>query len=97
VDLVLSGHLHHGFWIETPGDAAGAPGPLVLHCGTTCSNRGREEERRRNSLNWIEVEGDRWRIERAFWHRESGEFRTTESLEKPRRVAAQESRTSRVS
>lgn len=87
VDLVLSGHLHHSFWIETPPDAGGAAGPLALHCGTTCSSRGRAEERGRNSLNWIEVGSERWRIERAFWNPSSGEFKTAESCERRRRAA----------
>ena len=84
VDLVLSGHLHHGFWIETPPGAGGASGPVALHCGTTCSSRGRAEERGRNSLNWIEIGADRWRIERAFWDPARGEFRPAESYERRR-------------
>jgi 3',5'-cyclic AMP phosphodiesterase CpdA len=88
VELVLSGHLHHGFWLEAPAGPAG-PGPLVLHCGTTTSSRGRAGERGRNSLNWIEIESGRWRIERAFWQPESGEFRAADAVER-RRAGAQE-------
>jgi 3',5'-cyclic AMP phosphodiesterase CpdA len=84
VDLVLSGHLHHGFWLRAPRTGDGE-GPLVVHCGTTTSTRGRAGERGRNSLNWIEIDAATIRVERRFWEPRAGEFRTTDRTEAPRR------------
>jgi 3',5'-cyclic AMP phosphodiesterase CpdA len=82
-DLVLAGHLHHGFWVRPePGSAA----PLVLHCGTTCSSRGRGSEAGRNSLNWIEIDARTVRVERRFWDRARGEFAVEQAAELPRRI-----------
>jgi len=67
VRLVLCGHLHHGFSVRLDG-AHGAPGPLVLHTGTTTSNRGRGSERGRNSLNWVEIDADDVRVEPRVWN-----------------------------
>jgi len=50
VELVLSGHLHHAFVLPA------VPGrPLVVHCGTSTSSRGRGAEAGVNTLNWIEI------------------------------------------
>jgi 3',5'-cyclic AMP phosphodiesterase CpdA len=81
VDVVLSGHLHHGFWIrpETPRG-----GPLVLHCGTTTSSRGRGAEAGRNSLNWLEIDELMVRVERRFWDPRRGEFAVEQTAVVPR-------------
>ncbi|MCM2269323.1 MAG: metallophosphoesterase [Thermoanaerobaculia bacterium] len=84
VELVLSGHLHHGFWLRAPRTGDGE-GPLVVHCGTTTSTRGRAGERGRNSLNWIEIDDGLLRIERRFWQARRREFVTEERTEAPRR------------
>jgi 3',5'-cyclic AMP phosphodiesterase CpdA len=84
VELVLSGHLHHGFWLRAPRTGDGE-GPFVLHCGTTTSTRGRAGERGRNSLNWIEFEAGALRIERRLWDPRAGEFRAVDRTEALRR------------
>jgi len=77
VRLVLCGHLHHGFSVALDGEG-GAPGPLVLHTGTTTSSRGRGREHGRNSLNWIEIGADRVRVEPRTWDPARGRFETVE-------------------
>jgi len=84
VELVLSGHLHHAFWVEIPDAGVGA-GPLVVHAGTTTSTRGRGAERGRNSLNWIEFDERLLRVERREWNPAAGRFATVEELELSRR------------
>jgi len=81
-DLVLSGHLHHGFWLRP----FGADGPLVAHAGTTTSSRGRGAEAGRNSLNWIELETGAVRLERRLWNPVAGRFEVEEAIELPRRA-----------
>jgi len=73
VELVLSGHVHSGFWFFA---AAGerVPGPLVIHAGTSTSSRGRGPERDRCSLNWIEVDSSTVRVERRVWRDDALEF-----------------------
>ena len=78
VDLVLSGHLHHGFWVRL--DPSGG-GPVVVHCGTTTSSRGRGAEIGRNSLNWLEIDDRSIRVERHFWDPGRGEFAVEQAAE----------------
>jgi 3',5'-cyclic AMP phosphodiesterase CpdA len=94
VELVLAGHLHRSFWFFA---AAGepVPGPLVVHCGTTTSSRGRGAEKGRSSLVWIEVDADAIRLEQRFWNATAGEFATGAAASFPRR--APEAAASRVS
>jgi 3',5'-cyclic AMP phosphodiesterase CpdA len=84
VELVLSGHLHRSFWLRAPRTGAGE-GPFVAHCGTSCSSRGRGEERGRNSLHWIEFDAAGLCLERRLWEPRAGEFRTAARTELPRR------------
>ena len=59
VDVVLSGHLHHAFVVNTldiyPG-ANRSRGTLVCNCGTTTARRGRSYEREKNSFNLLSFE-----------------------------------------
>ena len=65
VDLVVSGHLHHGFLRSLPEHYGGLDYPTrVLHSGTSMSSRGRWEEAERNSMNWIDMDGTSVRISR---------------------------------
>jgi 3',5'-cyclic AMP phosphodiesterase CpdA len=80
VELVLCGHLHHAFVVEAADGAA----PLVVHCGTTSSTRGRCTEVGRNSLNWIEVSADSIRVERRLWDATAGGFRAASERVVPR-------------
>lgn len=54
VDLVLSGHIHHAQSSLFPSGAT-ADFPIV-HAGTASSDRGREPEKGRNSVNLIRIE-----------------------------------------
>lgn len=83
VDLVLSGHLHQGFWIRL--DLTNGA-PVVLHSGTTTSSRGRGAERGRNSLNWLEIDELSMRVERRFWDPVECRFAVEEAIELPRRA-----------
>lgn len=83
VELVLSGHLHRSIWLRTARTGTGK-GPFVVHCGTSCSSRGRGEERSRNSLCWIEADDGVIRLERRFWDPLAQAFRTAARTEVPR-------------
>ena len=69
VELVLSGHLHHGFILPA---AAGAP--AVVHCGTSTSSRGRGGEAGANTLNWIEIGAAGFAVSRRRFDPARGEF-----------------------
>jgi 3',5'-cyclic AMP phosphodiesterase CpdA len=57
VDLVLSGHLHQSFIGNSEEFyPKGRPPVVILHSGTTTSNRGRAGERDKNTCNWIRIE-----------------------------------------
>ena len=83
VELVLSGHLHRSFWLRVARTGLGE-GPFVAHCGTSCSNRGRGEERGRSSLHWIEADESVIRLERRIWDPRARDFRTEARTELPR-------------
>jgi len=76
VRVVLCGHLHHSFAV--PG--GGGNGPVVLHCGTTTSSRGRGSERGLNSLHWIEIDDEGTTVERRRFDPGSGRFVPAERL-----------------
>jgi 3',5'-cyclic AMP phosphodiesterase CpdA len=77
VDVVLCGHLHRSFAISPERSLAGG-GPLVLHCGTTLSSRGRGVERGANSLNWIEIDERAVTVERRMWNPGEARFLAVE-------------------
>ena len=80
VELVLSGHLHHGFVLPArPGSA-----PAVVHCGTSSSSRGRGGEADAASLNWIEISGDEIDVSRRRFEPVRGEFVEVERRRLPR-------------
>jgi 3',5'-cyclic AMP phosphodiesterase CpdA len=66
VDLILGGHLHRSFSIDS-GDvvAGGRSGPggvqrmVLAYCGTTTSLRGRTRETGKNSFNLLRVDQER--------------------------------------
>jgi 3',5'-cyclic AMP phosphodiesterase CpdA len=80
VELVLCGHLHRSF-VQRPG------GPLVVHCGTTTSSRGRDGERGRNSLCWIEITPRSIAVERRVREAGGREFVAVERHQVERREA----------
>jgi len=56
VDLVLSGHHHQSFIANSEEFyPRGRPPVVILHSGTTTSNRGRGSEKDKNTCFWIEI------------------------------------------
>lgn len=75
VDLILSGHQHQAY-IGSSEEfyPAGRPPVVILHSGTTTSNRGRAGERERNTCNWIGVERDSMLVCHLRWQRDTERF-----------------------
>jgi 3',5'-cyclic AMP phosphodiesterase CpdA len=75
VDLILSGHLHQAYIGNSEEFyPKGRPPVVVLHSGTTTSNRGRGGERERNTCNWIRVDRDSMIVSHYRWHHDLGRF-----------------------
>jgi 3',5'-cyclic AMP phosphodiesterase CpdA len=89
VELVLSGHLHQGYFASSEAfyPRAGAP-MVILHSGTTTSSRGRGYERDRNTCNWIELAAGSLAVSALLWLPETGAFVTRSRHWFPRRGAA---------
>lgn len=69
VDLILSGHLHQAYIGNSEEFyPKGRPPVVILHSGTTTSNRGRGGERERNTCNWIRVDGTSMVVSHYRWH-----------------------------
>lgn len=89
VELVLCGHLHHGFALAGATAAERSPaGPLVVHCGTTTSSRGRGPERNVASLQRIEIDDAEIAVERWLWNPSARAFEATGRLRFARRGPA---------
>jgi 3',5'-cyclic AMP phosphodiesterase CpdA len=75
VDLVLSGHLHQAY-IGSSEEfyPKGRPPVVILHSGTTTSNRGRGGEREANTCNWIAFDDASILVSRLRWHDDAGRF-----------------------
>jgi 3',5'-cyclic AMP phosphodiesterase CpdA len=68
VDLVLSGHLHQSFIGNSEEFyPKGRPPVVILHSGTTTSNRGRAGERDKNTCYWIRVGSDSMVVSNFRW------------------------------
>jgi 3',5'-cyclic AMP phosphodiesterase CpdA len=75
VDLILSGHLHQAYIGNSEEFyPKGRPPVVILHSGTTTSNRGRMGERERNTCNWIEVGPETMTVSHYRWHPELDRF-----------------------
>jgi 3',5'-cyclic AMP phosphodiesterase CpdA len=75
VDLILSGHQHQTYIGNSEEFyPAGRPPVVILHAGTTTSNRGRAGEREKNSCNWIEVDRRSMVVSHYRWHDSLGRF-----------------------
>jgi 3',5'-cyclic AMP phosphodiesterase CpdA len=75
VDLILSGHLHQAYIGNSEEFyPKGRPPVVILHSGTTTSNRGRAGERERNTCNWIQVTRDSMLVSHYRWHHEMERF-----------------------
>ena len=75
VDLILSGHQHQTYIGNSEEFyPQGRPPVVILHSGTTTSNRGRGGEREANSCNWIRVDRDSMVVSHYRWHRSLDAF-----------------------
>lgn len=75
VDLVLSGHLHQTWIGNTEAYyPLGRHQVLLLHAGTTTTVRGRGIEKRKNTCNWIRLDGQQIEIRHLMWHADFGRF-----------------------
>lgn len=75
VDLILSGHLHQAYIGNSEEFyPKGRPPVVILHSGTTTSNRGRGGERERNTCNWIRVDDESMIVSHLRWHRNLDRF-----------------------
>ena len=75
VDLVLSGHLHQSFIGNSEEFyPKGRPPVVILHSGTTTSNRGRHGERDKNTCYWIKIERESMTVSNFRWEPTLGRF-----------------------
>jgi len=75
VDLILSGHLHQAYIGNSEEFyPKGRPPVVILHSGTTTSNRGRGGEREANTCNWIRVDDHSMVVSHFRWHRKLDRF-----------------------
>lgn len=75
VDLILSGHLHQAYIGNSEEFyPKGRPPVVILHSGTTTSNRGRGGERERNTCNWLRIDKESMIVSHLRWHRELDRF-----------------------
>jgi 3',5'-cyclic AMP phosphodiesterase CpdA len=75
VDLILSGHQHQSYIGNSEEFyPKGRPPVVLLHSGTTTSNRGRGSERDKNTCNWIEIGARSLIVSQLRWHPELDRF-----------------------
>jgi 3',5'-cyclic AMP phosphodiesterase CpdA len=75
VDLILSGHQHQTYIGNSEEFyPKGRPPVVILHSGTTTSNRGRGGEIDKNTCNWIEVTARSLLVSNYRWHPELDRF-----------------------
>ena len=75
VDHILSGHLHQAYIGNSEEFyPKGRPPVVILHSGTTTSNRGRAGERERNTCNWIAADTRSMVVSHYRWHRDLDRF-----------------------
>lgn len=68
VDIILSGHQHQAYIGNSEEFyPKGRPPVVILHSGTTTSNRGRGGETDKNTCNWVEIRRDRIRASHFRW------------------------------
>ena len=68
VDLILSGHQHQTYIGNSEEFyPQGRPAVVILHSGTTTSNRGRGGEREKNTCNWIQVDREAMLVSNLRW------------------------------
>jgi len=82
VELILSGHVHRAFasYLEANIDEQRiGEAMLIVHSGTTTSNRGRVHEKRRNTLNVLELSSMDFKVNTYWYEEREGTFLTRET------------------
>lgn len=75
VDLILSGHQHQSFIANSEEFyPKGRPPVVILHSGTTTSNRGRGSEKDKNTCYWIEADAELIRVSLLRWEEPESRF-----------------------
>lgn len=75
VDLILSGHLHQAYIGNSEEFYPKGRSPVViLHSGTTTSNRGRGGEKERNTCNWIRADAQSMVVCHFAWQKDLDRF-----------------------
>jgi 3',5'-cyclic AMP phosphodiesterase CpdA len=75
VDLILSGHLHQAYIGNSEEFyPKGRPPVVILHSGTTTSNRGRGGEKERNTCNWIRADTQSMVVCHFAWQKDLDRF-----------------------
>lgn len=75
VDLILSGHLHQAYIGNSEEFyPKGRPPVVILHSGTTTSNRGRGGEKEKNTCNWIRADTQSMVVCHFAWQKELDRF-----------------------
>lgn len=75
VDLILSGHQHQAYIGNSEEFyPKGRPPIVILHSGTTTSNRGRAGERESNTCNLVRVDGRSLVVSHFRWHHKPERF-----------------------
>ncbi len=68
VDLILSGHKHQSFIANSEEFyPKGRPPVVIVHSGTTTSDRGRGSEKDKNTCSWIELDSELIRVSVLRW------------------------------
>ncbi len=74
-DVILSGHLHLTYRASSEDfHPFGRRGALILHSGTTTSNRRRHSERDQNTCNWLRIDAEAIEVSHLRWQPASESF-----------------------
>ena len=90
VDLILAGHLHRSYIINSLDIYAGVErdhGIIIAQSGTTTSRRGKAREREKNSFNWLQLTAQSIRIVHYMYFTDYDDFAAVSQHEfaRPRR------------
>ncbi len=88
VDLILGGHLHRAYIgnsLDVYPSKNRESGIIIVHSGTTTSQRGRAREREKNSFNVIEIDEQLVRVTHQMFFHDLGGFAPVSRHVFPRR------------
>jgi len=88
VDLILGGHLHRAYIgnsLDVYPSKNRESGIIIVHSGTSTSQRGRAREREKNSFNVIELDAEVVRITHQMYFHDLGGFAPVSRHVFPRR------------